>query len=178
VEGWRIWERPFTKEFILASSRLLIMTLAITSIEPSTSSASLDAAEVEGLTQSLMREIKFRAWDKDHGKMRVPGTFAFYVGSSNGLAYDGHRNLYDGFSLMQFTGLHDKNGKPIYERDVVREDHGILEELILGPDRIAEVKWGTDGWVLGLEEVRPLLASGWKFFEVIGNIYETPELLV
>jgi len=61
-----------------------------------------------------MREIKFRAWDKKLKQLSIP------VQISNPPT-PGHER---GLILMQFTGLKDKNGKEIYEGDVVRHGEG------------------------------------------------------
>lgn len=70
-----------------------------------------------------MREIKFRAFNKEQNKMRNVHSISFdkFIGiekvgkelKANGKIID------DNFVLMQFTGLQDKNGKDIYEGDVV-----------------------------------------------------------
>ena len=92
------------------------------------------------------------------------------------------------FILMQFTGLHDKNGKEIYEGDVVQR---ILNNKRQKKFSVLYGSWGLsfkeeamgDGWLcrefllnpglLMREEVKLELEN----FEVIGNIYENPELL-
>lgn len=115
-----------------------------------------------------MREIKFRAWD-NKGKCMVPwGTMmqtAFNSGEQHFL-YDifcGHRL---DVVLMQYIGLKDKNGKEIYESDIVvyyLMDHNGDEECYR-----ETVTWG----VCGFDMVLPT-----SCYEVIGNIYENPELI-
>ncbi len=120
-----------------------------------------------------MREIKFRAWDNS-----IPGL-------QNNMVYfnlsTDNRWIHEkGISIMQFTGLKDKNGKEIYEGDIVKHkkvDNMILygvTECIFG-HLPREVKWEGCGF-------RPF--SGWindahkKFqWEIIGNIWENKELL-
>lgn len=108
-----------------------------------------------------MRTIKFRAWDNSHSEMidysEVRSNFGWYLDD-------------DDITLMQFTGLLDKNGKEIYEGD------------ILG-------YWGKAAWLVGFVEGRFcfIYEDGRKAFgltksslqgkEIIGNIYQNPELL-
>ena len=96
-----------------------------------------------------MREIKFRTFQS--GKMfYFPGPFV-----------DLHAS-----NLMQFTGLHDKNGKEIFEGDICRQCFG-------GKETVGSVQIeSTRGAVLGGHT--PIWPHD---VEVIGNIYENPELL-
>ncbi len=123
----------------------------------------------------MKREIKFRMWN--NGEM----FYAPHYLSSNLSPYITLNGLYyvDGVHqkdmiLMQFTGIHDKNGKEIYEGDVVRYiQHLFNTPVEQFPIKIKEVKW------LDWEAKWNLLETnaGESNFEIIGNIYENPELL-
>lgn len=110
-----------------------------------------------------MREIKFRAWT---GEKIAP---LFVINSARGIIiYNGQEK---DWPLMQFTGLHDKNGKEIYEGDVI-EWVG-MHTVIFFSEMFAAFRMKTvhDG----VEDffTKPLEAG----IEVIGNIHENPELL-
>ncbi|PEW66983.1 hypothetical protein CN448_18815 [Bacillus cereus] len=120
-----------------------------------------------------MNEIKFRAWDGDRMQnVLTLGLFEGFV-STNKL----HSDIED-FKLMQYTGLKDKNGKEIYEGDIVsRHDGGIHFQ----EEALAEhvVKWGNFGWLpfeIGEGYQKCVYGEIYEFI-VIGNIYENPELL-
>ena len=65
-----------------------------------------------------MRDIKFRVWNPRDKKIHYDITgFEFYNnGTISGVFIDGAFFLLEEVELMQYTGLHDKNGKEIYER--------------------------------------------------------------
>lgn len=76
--------------------------------------------------------------------------------------------------LMQYTGLKDKNGKEIYEGDVVNYSHPRTNEII----RTVTFKHGAFG-IEGIYEKTHIIFGNIldSHIEVIGNIYENPELL-
>lgn len=133
-----------------------------------------------------VRETKFRAWDKHDKRMIVDEQEFIPLKVTNKgvlrLSPDHAENLWsivegDRFELMQYTGLKDKNGKEIYEGDIIFVPADEYEEEYKG-----EIKWYGGYW--GFDEFYPdgtlcgslFLFSYHDFGEVIGNIYENPEL--
>lgn len=134
-----------------------------------------------------MREIKYRAWDKKSKKMRqvveIVFNTGFYLEPNDNTVKLIWVKGYDvieqkdimmkrekDFELMQYTGLKDKNGKEIYEGDIVKTFKG----------EICIVEYNYNGF--GLKVIDKSKPYGWVDFieyqlEVIGNIYDNPELL-
>lgn len=129
----------------------------------------------------MNREIKFRAWDKLNRLM----IRSFAISSETGSVWNvilppgetwEEKIITDdrSYELMQYTGLKDKNGKEIYEGDIVKNDGYFLIKWSL------QVRWKVGlGWVFGEDwPCIPLYDVGnIQMIEVIGNIYENPELL-
>lgn len=125
-----------------------------------------------------MREIKFRAWDKEENEMRqvlvmAGDAYEISLGDVHGYRYWQGENT---FELMQYTGLNDKNGKEIYEGDII----GMVSPVVEGS--CWEVVWHNFSWQLllhGREDIKNYyvkVSEHLKDDEVIGNIYENPEL--
>lgn len=118
----------------------------------------------------MKREIKFRAWNK---KDKVMVDVAAMNFGPSGLwslieyAYDAELQLADNYELMQYTGLHDKNGREVYEGDIVKNEYGKVMEVQYDPRSAA---FGVGDYYFGT------IGSG-KTLEVIGNIFDNPELL-
>jgi len=130
-----------------------------------------------------MRDMKFRAFS--FGSMRYfakPEDFEWFFGGNQGP----ERTLTE-CKLMQFTGLYDKNGKEIYEGDHIR-----VFGFITNPRTKDKIPYNATATVKYGENIACFLylvddSNVWSNFrytksdgldyEVIGNIYENPELL-
>ena len=134
-----------------------------------------------------MREIKFRAWDNKQNLMLHPMEFQSGVGVSIPNEYLSHddteiylRCRYD-TELMQYTGLKDKNDKEIYEGDILFRDLG--HEVVNETFKVVFEKgiFVTDKIVCFGQGLCVKMSIGSfnrnKELEVIGNIYENPEML-
>ena len=126
------------------------------------------------MTKDRLDRFRFRAWDTEKKELIYDAELAYdYMRPCSGgkiIEADCFGDVLANkrYIVEQSTGLKDKNGRLIYENDVVSCGH---------PD-IGYVKWKDGGfWVSGWNYVIP-----WNFFtthkwEVLGNVHENPELL-
>jgi uncharacterized phage protein (TIGR01671 family) len=79
-------------------------------------------------------------------------------------------------TVGQFTGLTDKNknGKKIFEGDIVKFEHPAYEEEIIG---VVDWEENEVGFVIRLKEEYEIIGYSSEFYQVIGNIQDNPELL-
>lgn len=131
----------------------------------------------------MSREIKFRAWDEKRKTYREFGTYKFglllddHEGVMESTGYDSYdspcnfESLSDHIILEQYTGLKDRNGKEIYEGDIMHSE-----------------QWNPKSYVVIFEDGAfgfsapsvPYYMNSLHYlekFEIIGNIHENPELL-
>lgn len=127
-----------------------------------------------------MREIKFRAWDNEMKRMSNPFTLGDNVITWNDgdvampVIFAGHKAEQRGrFIFLQYTGLKDKNGKEIYDRDVINEYDSDRGRNI--KPKTLVVKWDDKNGSFIADGFFPFM--DFDLCEVIGNIYETPERL-
>ena len=122
-----------------------------------------------------MRDIRFRAWVSQRAEMRFVTRIDFAWKNISLDLRSGQRRRFEWHEveLMQYTGLHDKNGKEIYEGDIVRYHYYDKPENSIEDEVIFDFgMFGVEGCAINLSHVYIV-----KTLEVIGNIYENPELL-
>ena len=113
----------------------------------------------------MTREIKFRVWNTDLLKWERFLTASLEINLNN---------LKPWFTVMQFTGLKDKNGKEIYEGDIL----GVIDNK--GRETFGVVEFGKHSWGLLYHKGDKIIYTRLRAFleiEIAGNQFENPELL-
>ena len=111
-----------------------------------------------------MRTIKFRAWSKESKEMMLWDDKYCDEKIVEAILYRD-----DDYIIMQYTGLNDKNGVEIFECDVVNVAY---KDCLCIRRGIGSVKYENDGFYVGLMNL-----GMFAEIEVIGNIYQNPELV-
>lgn len=125
----------------------------------------------------MSREIKFRAWDPSESRMVQFGDDDFWymsmfddkpraIGCHNA-GSDPDSDIDDAV-ILQYTGLKDKHGVEIYEGDIIRAT--AIDGYLPTMNDITIVEYNP-GYFFTNDEL------AWHELEVIGNIYQNPELL-
>lgn len=120
-----------------------------------------------------MREIKFRAFDANYKKMLTPkqledsGVHLHASGCLFITDINDKEILCERLEAMQFTGLHDKNGREIYEGDIIKQKSEV-PEVVVWDEKFAQ-------FLTKPSQTIQYYISG--ECEVIGNIHENPELV-
>ncbi len=135
-----------------------------------------------------MRTIKFRAW---HSFDKVMIKDAIFGNTERNHTFIDILEYFNDYRVMQFTGLTDKNGVEIFEGDVIITANKTTAKIVFGefPFRIESEEEGQDiqDKSIGFffehpereyhEPFGECAKGGGSQYEVIGNIYENPELL-
>lgn len=118
-------------------------------------------------------KLKFRAWDKSHKCMEE--CYDLYWFEENGVRDSSGAGFCGNYVIMPWIGKTDKNGKLIYEGDIVEvqrgEERGYIKELAI----VCYSNTTTScGFLLRPVDDREF--TSWDELYVVGNIYENPEL--
>jgi uncharacterized phage protein (TIGR01671 family) len=130
-----------------------------------------------------MRELIFRAWDTEEKEW----TKAFYVQCHGGVVKCGgwpeldYEDLDGQYEVVQYTGLRDKHRVEIYEGDIVRGNAPsdfVIVPMLGGLSLLSIHYLGQDHNELIAMPTNDVQTASWlNESEVVGNIYENPELL-
>ena len=128
------------------------------------------------------RERKFKAWDKNREKMIIEGGFIQVWGNGEYFVYHEDTELWESSDhiILEYIGLHDKKDNEICEGDILKSEYKVNGKTEIGVGTI-KIHNGCACLEYFDEEdghnYYPVY-SGLNDYEIIGNIYENPELLL
>lgn len=132
----------------------------------------------------MSREIKFRAWNPSLKEMSEVVTIDLRDNEITDIIKNKEGDVTSkggstGFELMQFTGLKDKNGKEIYEGDIVKTERLKEIDYIIRVQGVIKYSNIFGGFIIEWEEGVATFGNDFlpNHVKVIGNIYENPEML-
>lgn len=118
-----------------------------------------------------MRELKFRVWSEEDKQYRTDCNVCELFNGMTGCPATIYNDEGDRFDIEQYTNLKDKNGKEIYEGDIVDyNDDGECIGVVKYDAPKFYLDEGTTNWAT-------MFLKGAPHQRVIGNIHENPELL-
>lgn len=127
-------------------------------------------------------EKKFRAWDKIYKKMLydiqndAEVNLGYYLNltfhDADPILFEkGHMDTRKVYDVMQYTGLKDKNGKEIYEGDIVFYERTEANHVK------GKIEFEHGRYLIITDDGYSDLGGTTDFIRIIGNVYENPELL-
>ena len=124
--------------------------------------------------------LRFRAWHNELGRMMLVKAMLFFANEleelelNDSIMNDNIPVYPDEIKLMQSTGLHDKNGKEVFVGDIIKCTRGCPHEVYLEKEYGGKYIGGMPAvYLKGIRE-----GYAWTGAEeILGNIYEKPELL-
>ena len=123
---------------------------------------------------------KFRAWLKEEYRMTDVREITFFNDEIQMISDVEGFYAYDEFELMQFTGLKDKNGNEIFEGDIVKfsncDDYVYVTPVVWDKNYACFGVSFSVGYPIPFDYLEEFYTE-LKDIEVVGNIYENPELL-
>jgi uncharacterized phage protein (TIGR01671 family) len=129
-----------------------------------------------------MRKHKYRVWDKDEHKwLELSGDIFLAFSDGEMQVIEGSQEYaeeHENVEIVEWTGLKDRNNKEIYEGDIVQAIHRIHD---CGDDKenlynYFQVTFLNGNFMFGNNNAHEFF-NKYTFREVIGNIFENPELL-
>lgn len=129
----------------------------------------------------MSRKIKYRVWDEEKKKYCTEYNAMTLKHDGEFCIERGWRTISGGFEVEQYTGGEDRNGKEIYEGDIVEEDIDFNSKMTDGTFRY-KVYWNEDELCWSLDPIGPESIHNdlWELnssCRVISNVHENPELM-